>query len=234
MDVCLRPYYARWLPIYIRDLERLPLDLALYQHFTDGHFTVKKTERNFSNIATDQAHEQNNKLVKISGGAVCILDSPAALLKWSIAGPEIKHMLESLDGSLDYTDFVDDEDNENGLHHEDTKVFENRFRDDVNTFFEELNSRGNPFLLLGDELENIFSKSVMSLECSKSVRDAYSIGKEAYEKYCAERLVSGTASIYDTIKMNKLPLFRQKNIVRTPKTKLQILSLKADCQLFSS
>ena len=142
-------HYAWWLPIYIQDLERLPLDdPALYQHFTDGHFTVKKTERNFSNIATDQAHKQNNKLVKISGGAVGILDSPAALLKWSIAGPEIKHMLESLDGSLDYTDFVDDEDNENGLHHEDTKVFENRFRDDINSFFEELNSRGNPFLLL--------------------------------------------------------------------------------------
>ena len=73
----------------------------------------------------------------------------------------------------------------------------------------------------------------MSLECSKSVRDAYSIGKEEYEKYGAERLVSRTASIYDTMKINKLPLFRQKNIVRTPKTKLQILSLKADCQLFS-
>ena len=68
----------------------------------------------------------------------------------------------------------------------------------------------------------------------KSVRDAYDIGKDAYESYCKDRLISRKSSIYDTIKMNKLPLFCQKNAVQTSKTKLQIVSLKADCQLFSS
>ena len=40
--------------------------------------------------------------------------------------------------------------------------------------------------------------------------------------------------MYDTIKMNKLPLFRQKNSVKSPKSKLQVLSLKSDCHLSSS
>ena len=65
------------------------------------------------------------------------------------------------------------------------------------------------------------------------MRDAYDIGKDAYESYCKDRLISRKSSIYDTIKMNKLPLFCQKNAVQTSKTKLQIVSLKADCQLFS-
>ena len=48
----------------------------------------KKATCNFSNIAIDQAHKQNNKLVKIDGGAVGVLDSPRALLKRSVADPE--------------------------------------------------------------------------------------------------------------------------------------------------
>ena len=74
-------HYERWLSIYIWDLVMLKeKDSALYQNFIAGHFTVKKTNHTFSNIATDQAHEQNNNLVKIGGGAIGILDSQAALL----------------------------------------------------------------------------------------------------------------------------------------------------------
>ena len=45
-----------------------------------GHFTIKKTERIFSAIGIDQAHKQNNKSMKIDGGAIGILDNEQALL----------------------------------------------------------------------------------------------------------------------------------------------------------
>ena len=54
---------------------------SVYKEFIEGHFTVRKTINCFSNISIDQAHEQNNKLVKIDGSAVGILDSPCVLLK---------------------------------------------------------------------------------------------------------------------------------------------------------
>ena len=44
----------------------------------------------------DQAHEQNNKTIKIDGGAIGILDNATALIKWMIAGPEIARLLEYL------------------------------------------------------------------------------------------------------------------------------------------
>ena len=44
------------------------------------HFTIKKTERIFSAIGIDQAHKQNNKSMKIDGGAIGILDNEQALL----------------------------------------------------------------------------------------------------------------------------------------------------------
>ena len=40
-----------------------------------GYFTVKKSKRKVSNIGIDQAHEQNNKLIKIDGGAIGLFDN---------------------------------------------------------------------------------------------------------------------------------------------------------------
>ena len=36
----------------------------------------------------DQAHEQNNAIVKGSGGAVGLTENPSAFKKWMVAGPE--------------------------------------------------------------------------------------------------------------------------------------------------
>ena len=44
-------------------------------------------------MGIDQAHEQNNKLVKINGSATDLLNNNTALLKWTVAGPEIAEML---------------------------------------------------------------------------------------------------------------------------------------------
>lgn len=51
--------YARWIPVHIRDMESLPT--SIHKEFEEhGHWVTP----------IDQAHEQNNDLVKGSGGAV--------------------------------------------------------------------------------------------------------------------------------------------------------------------
>ena len=42
------------------------------------YWVVAKTEKPFSYIPIDQAHEQNNAIVKGSGGAVGLTESPTA------------------------------------------------------------------------------------------------------------------------------------------------------------
>lgn len=60
-------HYGRWLPIFLSDLKRLPeKHPPTYQEFNKGHFTSRRTNKNFSCISDDQLHEQNNKLVKES------------------------------------------------------------------------------------------------------------------------------------------------------------------------
>ena len=72
-------HYTRWLTVFIKDLEQLNPEVL--NAFKKGYFTVKPIKRIFSNIGIDQAHEQNNKLVKIHGGAIGILENPNALLR---------------------------------------------------------------------------------------------------------------------------------------------------------
>lgn len=71
--------YARWLPVHLRDmrsLDQMVPDVAA--EFKKGLFTVNKTAKRFSAMAIDQAHEQNNAMVKGDGGAVGLTENPNA------------------------------------------------------------------------------------------------------------------------------------------------------------
>ena len=61
------------------------------------HWVVHRTTNTFSAMPGDQAHEQNNELVKGSGGAVRLTENPAALRKWMLARPEQARLLKELE-----------------------------------------------------------------------------------------------------------------------------------------
>ena len=91
--------YARWIPIHIRDMESL--DASIHQEFEEcGHWVVQKTTNRFSSIPIYQAHEQNNALVKGSGGAAGLTENPSAFRKWMTVGPEQARLMRSLKENL--------------------------------------------------------------------------------------------------------------------------------------
>ena len=53
----------------------------IFHEFLRGRFTVQKMGLVFSNMGADQAHEQNNQVIKADGGAIGILDNENALLE---------------------------------------------------------------------------------------------------------------------------------------------------------
>ncbi|KAJ1530222.1 hypothetical protein ONE63_005149 [Megalurothrips usitatus] len=66
-----RQNYARWIPVHIRDLERLPEDLpAVYEEFKGGNFVFLETLRLMSAIPYDQTHEHINDAAKVDGRAL--------------------------------------------------------------------------------------------------------------------------------------------------------------------
>ena len=54
---------------------------SIKEAFNQGNITVKKTSHVFSAMGIDQAHEQNNRVVKVDGGAIDIMDNESALLE---------------------------------------------------------------------------------------------------------------------------------------------------------
>ena len=65
-------------------------------------------KKNFFDIGIDQAHKQNNKLVKIDES---LLDNAKALLRWSVAGPVFSAMCKN------------PEQKNNLQHHENNKFY---------------------------------------------------------------------------------------------------------------
>ena len=90
--------YARWMSVHIRDMNLLSSTHPdIHQEFTNGSFVVHKTEKVFSSIALDHAHEQVNAQVKGEGGAVGLTENPAALRRWMIAGPEVARIIQEFE-----------------------------------------------------------------------------------------------------------------------------------------
>ena len=63
--------------------------------------TVKKTSHAFSNLAIDQAHEQNNAVVKDDGGAVGLAECTAALQRWMVNVLEMARVINDFERSVD-------------------------------------------------------------------------------------------------------------------------------------
>ena len=123
-------------------------------------------------MGIDQAHEQNDKILKTDGGVIGILDNPTALLKWAIIGPVISEILkEEEDGNL------------HELHHADTASFEKDFRKDRDSLIASRLEYGDPF----EEEEQNF---------------VHIISRHVFDDVVNERLINRRTSLYDTLKRN--------------------------------
>lgn len=218
--------YSRWLPVHIRDMCELPVKHAdVFQEFNSGSFVVHKTNRPFSAIALDHAHEQENASIKGDGGAVGLTENPAALRRWMVSGPEIARMIKEFENLSPTCKRL--------THHEQTPATQLTFKQDVVSVvcaFEEL---GNPFEEEGEELFAIHTRDVMDSEIVETVQNIVKVGKRQYDSFVQERLIDRSKPIAETIKKNNLPLISTMGKKCQTKEKAQVAALKEDCTLFS-
>ena len=217
--------YARWVPVHLRDMAELPKTHPnTYRGFNAGHFTVQKTKRIFSSIPIDQAHEQNNALVKGDGGAVGLTDNPSALRRWMIAGPEIARVIEEFEGSeLSGNGRVDTH------HHDQTASVQKAFARDARALVTVIEDLGNPFEEMSQEMIVLDTKEIADSAVLKTVHNAKRIGQEQFDAFTKECLVDRKKSI---IHRNKLALF-STTAPKPSRGKQQLSSLKCDVELFS-
>lgn len=219
-------HYARWTSVHIRDMVALPnTQPSVYEEFLNGNFVIQKTERVFSAVSVDQAHEQLNKVIKAEGGAIGLTENDSALRRWMIAGPEVSRMLSDFEHeSITVVELN---------HHEQTDAIQSRFIKCVGALLDTMNHFGNPFSDHSGQLTTLQSKVIAHESVVKTVQDIESFGCKQYTMFVSERLASANVSLSAPLCRNKLPLFSSHLDSKNFKSKQQVLSLKSDCSLFS-
>ena len=218
--------YARWIPVHIRDMESLPT--SIQEEFEEhGHWVVSKTTNRFSSMPIDQAHEQNNDLIKGSGGVVGLTDNPSAFKKWMIAGPEQARLLKEFE-----QEYISEEDHKQ-QHHEEGMSTQKTFKDQALALVQTISEMSNPFLDDSAELVTLDTRNVIDESVVNTVCTVEAVGRDQYNTYHKSVISDRTCSIHEPIKKNSLPLFRCPT--RNTKTKQsgQISMLKDDVALFS-
>ena len=179
--------YSRWLSVHIKDLLEIPGSHEnVYEEFINGNFVVQKTNRKFSAMGLDQAHEQNNNVIKhTSKGIQTDLTS-----LMTFVGPEIAMLLDQYESNYDTV----------LPHHEDNAAHERTFSNDVFSLLKRISECCNPFsaevntlirLNSGAEINNTYA-------CALSVRTLESRGQALYEEFVNNRLVNCNESFKKT------------------------------------
>jgi len=214
---------ARWIPVHLKDMAELTIkhpDVA--RKFSEGHFTVQKTQRVFSSIPTDQAHEQNNACIKGDGGAVGLTDKPSALHRWMVAGPEVARVIEEFqDGNQHWRRQRSDT-----CHHDETPSVQASFVKDVCSLVRVIEEMGNPFDEESQDVVKLDTKKTAGPAAVETVMNAKRIGQEQFEAFTRECLLHSTKAVDDPIPRNKL--FSTSTPRSQSKGQQQLASIKND------
>lgn len=184
----------------------------IQEEFQKGHFVINKTGKRFSAIALDQAHEQNNKIVKGSGGVIGLTEDPAALQKWLVSGPEMARVIKSFEDA-----FLPDSDEDSLFHHSEGFSTQKQFQVKTLSLKNVFNRYGNPYKDQIPELVTLDSRNCLDSLVADTLRNLRQNGNHQYQEYRTKVLEQKTASIHDPIKRNKLYL--PKTPIKKTKTK---------------
>ena len=130
--------YARWLPVHINEMSQLQKNHpGVYEEFLKGKFSVQKSNRKFSRIATDQNHERMNAKFKGVDGAIGLTENETALQRWLVCGPEISRLLDEFES-------INEGVNHMREHHDFSDSVQSIFHEEVKSLLSALEDVGNP------------------------------------------------------------------------------------------
>ena len=192
-------HYSRWLSVHIFDLMTMEIKFPdVYENMVGGCFSFQKSSREFSRMALDQVHEQNNRTIKAFGGAVNFMNrsDDSALIRWETCGPDIARSVNEFEDGMDDVIFNDSEIRK---HHEDNKTYQECFANDVRTLYAGIPS--NPFE--NDELTKLNDPTAFVPEILYTkIAEIEKIGEEQFVRFLNDRLLYQKVSICETIPQN--------------------------------
>ena len=200
-----RVNYARYTTAYIAEMRGLERShLQMFQHMQNGGFVVKRSNRVFNCVPTDQALEQSiNKDAKSKGGVIGFTLRKGALLRWLLT----RHI------SSCYSDRLRELCVASKLprgHEESGATRKSIDQQDVAKIKCYINEQCHrPFDLddVPSDLVNITTGQVASKEVEKSMNALPEKGQKLLEKFIEDRLVEKNTSFWAPIKKNPIVTF---------------------------
>ncbi len=155
-----RTHYSRWVSVHIWNMTTLSEKHPnILEQFKSGNFVVHKTRNKFSVMALDQCREQNNAMVKVSGGAIGLTGNEGALRCWMVAGPEIARIITEFEEQGMHSQY--DAGNSGNRHHDQQPSMQSVLLKEVGAIVTVLEEMGNPFLEHSQDLLVIDTRDIM-------------------------------------------------------------------------
>ena len=151
--------------------------------------------KRFSSMPIDQAHEQNNELVKGSGGAVGLTQNPVAFRRWMVAGPEQLRIPQKYEDIcfLNWKSLIINSMNKGLLARKDS-------RNKSQNIFQVMEDMGNPFTDDCSELLVLDTRNCTADAVATTVMMIKDDGREQYQKYFKDVIVDRKSSIHDPLR----------------------------------
>lgn len=216
--------YSRWVSVHVRDMKSLP---ASVKADLEKHWVVVKGSRRFSAIPIDQTHEQENAKVKGKGGAIGLTERPEALKRWMIAGPEQSRLITSFENEY----LASEEGSLHYHHHEEGLSAQRLFQKQTINFIETINTYGNPFSDDCQELLVLHTRQCADHEVVNTMKGLEALGNSQYHQFQKSVFIEKSRSIHESIKKNKLHLFKTPKPKKTSKMK-ELAAIRSDASLF--
>ena len=111
--------YSRWLSVNLFELMTVETMFSdIYENFNKGFFNFQKSENQFSQMALDQVHEQNNRTIKSCDGATDFVNKveELSLIRWGTCGPDVAQIINEFEESVKLETPEEDDSNLH-LHH---------------------------------------------------------------------------------------------------------------------
>ena len=147
-----------------------------------------------------------------------------------VCGPEIACCVNEFKSNLPIYQTENQKDHK---YHEQTENQQGRFSIHLSNLIQVISEFGNPFLETSTDLLVLDTHNIADDNVICTVNSIEDLGKKQFNEFVQNRLNTQVYSLYDPIKKNKLPLFSKVSVKKTSTQKVEITTLKKNCQLFS-
>ena len=218
--------YARWIPVFIRDMAQLPVKHPdVYKEFLNKHFVVQRSHKKFSLMGLDQSQEHSIKFLKEDSGPKGLYgyEKTEERLVIELSKAEVLRIIED----LEYNCFRNDS-HSNNEHPEGSITEQNRFLDQVQCLIDLVDQ--DLIVNLYSETENklvtLDSGEYIDPEIEECFKNLTTIGGKLHSEYVKERIEICSKPISDIISKPKVYTFTNPPPIKL-KSNSKLGSLKA-------